>query len=362
MQDTDNIRPVLDALGEPALVIDPSGRIALANAAATECLGPHPPPLPDLSDSPAALRDYLLRCAGVSQPLPGAATLRTADGRPVRFRTACCALRPASPGEARMLLLRLAPGGDARFATLAAKVDELNVEIRERRRSQMRLEAAVRERELLLRELHHRVKNNIHLLTGILLTARREATAQDAGKILEEVTQRLAAVAAVHQMLHLEGSVAHVKGSDFIAKVAGQVLQASGCLHRLELDVQEAVLSNEVAVPLALILNELLTNVARHAASPQGPPLAVRIRLATVPDGQMELAVADNGPGFRLETLALRRGSGLGLVQGLARQIGGSLATRPDDHGGMECIVRFHDFVSHPPAARRGINGATSAE
>lgn len=355
MQGEAGMRVVLEALGEPAMITDMAGRIACANVNVASCFGRKVEQLTEICASTAAadaLLAYLRRCSGVAQPLPGAVTLRIADGRLARFRTSCAALKAAAPGGSRMVLLRLAQGGDDRFTTLAGKIHELNQEIRDRRRSQLRLEVTLQERDLLLRELHHRVKNNIHLLTGILRTAQRESAGRDAGRVLEDVTQRLASVAAVHQLLHLEGSVATIRCTDFIAKVAALVLQAAGQGHRLALDVQEADLPNDMAVPLALILNELLTNAVKYAAWPDARPCEVRISLATNSEGELELVVADDGPGFRLDDVSLRRGSGLGLVKGLAGQIGGSFAVRPRAGSGMECIVRFRDRMFHAAAGR----------
>jgi two-component sensor histidine kinase len=107
--------------------------------------------------------------------------------------------------------------------------------------------------------------------------------------------------------------------------------------------VEEAVgeLSNDAAMPLALILNELLTNAVKHGSIGG----AIRVGLAHA-DGSYCLHVEDDGPGFELEAAQRKRSSGLGLVGGLARQLGGTFEVQRAK--GARCIVRFPErSVTH---------------
>lgn len=360
------IAAVLRALPEPALVVEPDGRIVLSNPAAAAHLGAGAAPgglltalCPD--DDPetgARLRAYLDRCAGSHAALPGAVALRGADGATVRFRCSGALLEPAAPDGSRRarLLLRLLPGrGDRRFSLLARQVRELKAEIRERRRIQAALEDALREREVLVRELHHRVKNSLHMLVGMLGAARRDTASADAKAVLAEVEHRLSAVGRVHQMLYGEGSLVGVRGDELVKALCPAVLRALGAdPQRLSVEAAPIEVPNDVAVPLALILNELLTNALKHGRGPGGPPGGVRVRLAALGGAGFELAVEDDGPGFDPAMAVGRRASGLGLVRGLARQLGGSFLVERGRAGeggaadageeggtGARCVVRF---------------------
>jgi two-component sensor histidine kinase len=361
------IAAVLRALSEPALVVEPDGRIILSNPAAAAHLGAGAAPGGLLTalcpnedpETGARLRTYLDRCAGSRAALPGVVALRGADGATVRFRCSGALLEPAAPDGSRRarLLLRLLPGQqDRRFSLLARRLRELNAEIGERRRIQAELEEALREREVLVRELHHRVKNSLHMLVGMLGAARRDAASADAKAVLAEVERRLSAVGRVHQMLYGEGSLVGVRGDELVKALCPAVLRALGAdPRRLSVEAAPIKVPNDVAVPLALILNELLTNALKHGRGPGGPPGGVRVRLAVLDDGAgFELVVEDDGPGFDPAIAVGRRASGLGLVRGLVRQLGGSFlvergragegdATDASEEGGAgaRCIVRF---------------------
>lgn len=336
----------LEALSEPALLIGAPGRIAFANRAALARLGPGAQAGEDLAalcpdaEAGAALRTYLLRCSGSRSALPGATELRSAAGQTVRFRCEAGLLVPAEKGGTPLMLLRLSEA-DERFSVLTRKIHELNEEILGRRRAQALLEQALGERDLLLRELHHRVKNNIHMLSGMLSAARREAAAPEAAAALEEASRRLAAVGAVHQMLYQGSDLRGVRGDEFVARVATMVAEASGVRGRLLVDAEPAGIGNDAAVPLALVLNELVANAVKHGTRTNGAPGQIRVGLSTRPDGSVELWVEDDGPGFEPAAGVTKRASGIGLVRGLARQLGGTFSVERGRGGGARCAVRF---------------------
>lgn len=347
---------VLQALPEPTLVVGTDGRIAFANRAALARLGlglDNAGDLTRLSSSPEAvveLRAYLLRCSGSRSPLLGAIELREADGRTARFRCHGGLLQPAQSDAPARLLLRLSEGGDERFSALAQKVRDLNDEVRRRRRTQSLLEEALRDRDVLLRELHHRVKNNIHMLVGMLSAARRETVAPEATLVLDEAKRRLAAVGAVHQMLYVKDNFQGVHGDEFVTRIATMIMEGAGAREQLCVAAKPIEIPNDAAVPLALVLNELLANALKHGTRTDGTFGQVYLGFAEV-DAAIELSVEDEGPGFDPAIKTGRRASGLGLVRGLTRQIGGSFSVGPGRVGGARCVVRFHD--------RRGAVAAT---
>ncbi|MGK7871060.1 sensor histidine kinase [Falsiroseomonas sp. E2-1-a20] len=336
---------VLDVLPEPALVVGTDGRIAFANRAAQARLGSEVAVTGDLVglspnlDAASDLRSYLVRCSGSQSPLPGAMDLREADGRTTRFRCSGGLLEHGRVGVPARVLLRLSKG-DERFSVLAQKVRDLNEEVRRRRRTQALLEEALQDRDVMLRELHHRVKNNIHMLAGMLSAARRETHAPDAARVLEEAGRRLSAVGAVHQMLYRGDNLTGVAGDAYLTRIGMMVMQAGGASDRLAVEAEPVEVPNDTAVPLALILNELLTNALKHGIRADGTPGKVQLGLAAV-DANIEVWVEDEGPGFDAAAEPGRRASGLGLVRGLTRQIGGAFSVVPGRVGGARCAVQF---------------------
>jgi PAS domain S-box-containing protein len=203
-----------------------------------------------------------------------------------------------------------------------------------------RKEAETRQR-LLFAELNHRIKNNMQMLYALLATARRETRSDDARGALDEAARRVAAMAAAQSVLYRSDNLSRFDSADFMTSVCAAAAAACGDSVALELRADGGELANDAAVPLALIVGELVTNAAKYGAGDDGQT-TVRIDLGEA-DGHFTLVVEDEGPGFDPGRVR-RRSSGLGLVMGLARQMGGSFRVRPGT--GARCILEF------PGAAR----------
>lgn len=293
-------------------------------------------------DNPEAIEAYLARCLGSSSPLLGALTARTTNG-PQRFQVRGVRIDLAA-GPA--VLLRLTRAGEERFQALTRKVDELNAEIAQRKRTEAILQETVREREVLLREVQHRVKNNMQMLAGMLFGAVREASSPEAKAALGDLAGRFSAVSAVQQLLY-SGDTGQTVDSEALV---GTLVKAAAALDKqakITSRVEAIALSTEKAVPIALILNELLTNALKY-----GRPAVGFQRITTdftVQREQIRLEVRDNGPGFATPR-SDRRASGLELVKAMLRQLGGRLDIAQAE-GGC-CVATFS--VSEPRSQRDG--------
>ena len=324
----------LDFLQEPTFILTGSGEVVAANHAARRIAGSDAVgrPLAELAASPAEeVRAYLLRCSGSAQPLIGVLALRDAHGDAQRYRVYGARLR----GDALRLALRCVPAETGEFSVLARKVQELNAEIHARRRTQAGLEEALRRNETLLRELHHRVKNNIQLILGLFSAAERDTTSQEVKAFLADAKQRLVAIGTAQNLMYQSQQMHTLSLGPLLRALCEAIGMAFRTAGRIEVTTVEADVSNETAFPLALILNELVTNAYKHGC-PLGDSL---VKVAMDRSGSdYVLTVQDGGPGITGEATG-RRSSGLGLVQGLCRQIGGSFTIENAD--GARCIVRF---------------------
>jgi two-component sensor histidine kinase len=192
------------------------------------------------------------------------------------------------------------------------------------------------QQKILLDELNHRVKNNMQMLQALLRVSQRDTESNDARVVLADASQRVAAMAAAQQVLYSSANPSSFSAEDFLHSVCRSAEQAFGPGITLKVEKSSGRLSNDISMPLALILNELLTNAAKHGLDESGQ-CSVSVGLAS--DGkEMILSVKDSGPGFEFRA-PTRRSSGLGLVSGLARQLNGSLEIRRA--AGAHCIVRF---------------------
>jgi PAS domain S-box-containing protein len=191
------------------------------------------------------------------------------------------------------------------------------------------------QQQVLLAELNHRVKNNMQTIQSLLHAAARQTNSLEARKVLGEASSRIAAMAAAQRILYGSTGATRFNAEAFVNTVCETVRQTFSAEIAIHCDAMPDELPNDHAMPLALILNELLTNAAKHGSD--GGKGAIRVGLRRDGD-HFILYVEDDGPGFELGAVA-KRASGLQLVQGLARQLRGdfSVSRAP----ASRCTLRF---------------------
>jgi PAS domain S-box-containing protein len=192
------------------------------------------------------------------------------------------------------------------------------------------------QQRLLFAELNHRIKNNMQTLYALLASARRETRSDDARSALDEAARRVAAMAAAQTVLYQSDNLSRFDSAAFMTSVCAAASASCGDGLTLHLHTRAGALANDVAVPLALVLNELIGNAAKYGAGAGGLS-SVAVCLVEEGDG-FTLIVEDEGPGFDLSEVR-RRSSGLGLVIGLARQMGGRF--RVERGTGARCVLEF---------------------
>jgi PAS domain S-box-containing protein len=203
------------------------------------------------------------------------------------------------------------------------------VDVSERRQAET-------QQRVLMRELNHRVKNNMQLLQSLLFTATRQTQNPEARKVLEDVSNRITAMAAAQRVLYGADTGHRFGAAELIEAVCLAAQQSFPPNVRIVQEVVSGELDNDRAMPLALILNELLTNAVKHGCNGAGD-CEVRVGLELRND--FELYVEDDGPGFDFHAVR-NRSSGLKLVELLARQVGGQLEVTRDP--GNRCTIRFN--------------------
>ncbi len=208
---------------------------------------------------------------------------------------------------------------------LLSLLRRLNTELEQRVEARTtELRAALEEREVLLQEVHHRVKNNLQVISS-LIHLRARALPNEAGReALEGCLAQVEAMALVHEMLYQSTDYAHVPFSEYARTLAGNVFAATGAARgsvSLSLAVEEVALAVDKAIPCGLILSELITNARKHAF-PAGRSGTVRVELARGEAGGLRLVVADDGVGLPAGADVQESGSlGLPLVRMLAKQL-----------------------------------------
>jgi len=202
---------------------------------------------------------------------------------------------------------------------------ELALEVEQRRKAED-------EKEVLLRELHHRVKNNLQMVSSLLQLQENSSTPEDR-TVLKESRNRVRTLALVHESIYQSSDLALVDMDNYLKRVCRALGESAAPLHRIEVEAN-ARFDSSVAVPIGLIVNELVTNSIKHGKKGG----SIRVTLGE-DNGQMVLRVQDDGPGYpepsnceATVTLGLR------LVNALAGQLGGEIRFQNDD-GAVATIV-----------------------
>jgi PAS domain S-box-containing protein len=317
------VRELLDALPAAIYTTDAAGHITYYNEAAVELAGRRP----QLGDDEWCVTWRLYWPDGTPLPhdqCPMAVALK--EDRAVRGAEAV-AERP--DGTRVPFIPYPTPLHDAQGRMIGAV--NMLVDISQRRDAET-------QQRVLFSELNHRIKNNMQMLHALVSAARRESRSEEAQSVLGEAIRRIGAMAVAQTVLYQANNAGGYQIREFIGALCGSARDAFGGKLAIRCDGAEGELSNDTAAPLALILNELITNAAKYGTDDDGRG-TVRISLGR--DGRnFELRVEDDGPGFDLAETK-RRGSGLGLVAGLARQIGGTFAVERTP--GACCTVSFVD-------------------
>lgn len=189
------------------------------------------------------------------------------------------------------------------------------------KKAQRELEKALEEKELLLKEIHHRVKNNLMIISSLLSLQARYLKDKEAFEIFKESENRAKSMALIHERLYRSSNLKEIDMMDYLKTLARGIFTSySPPGVKLNFDIDKIKMDIEQAIPVGLIVNELITNSFKHAF-PENGEGEVNLKLKSL-DGKIFLEVSDNGIGFP-EDLDWQNTESLGLqlVKSLADQI-----------------------------------------
>jgi two-component sensor histidine kinase len=220
--------------------------------------------------------------------------------------------------------------------------EQARQEIAERRRAEEQLKASLAEKEILLKEIHHRVKNNLQVISSLLYLQSKSSDDARVLALLSESRHRLRSMALIHEQLYQTEHLDRVLAPRYLRSLTSYLSRSYGDRPgraRLRLDVDDIWLTIDVAVPCGLLVNELLSNALKHAFTP-GTTGEALVALKAHGESDFKLVVADDGVGLPRD-LDLQNAPGLGLqlVQMLVRQLEGILHV--SDHQGTRFEITF---------------------
>ena len=235
-----------------------------------------------------------------------------------------------------VLSLTFAPVVDLGYVNVYA------LEITERKRAEQQLKTSLEEKEVLLREIHHRVKNNLQIIVSLLSLQSEYVKDKQAVELFRQSQFRVKSMALLHERLYETEDLAHINFSDYIRDLTDELLCSYGPdvgNIKLKINVKDVFPSVDVAVPCALITNELVTNCLKHAF-PGSKAGEIRIELNLDEQGSYTLLISDDGVGFAKDVdFPDGRTLGLQLVSTLAEQLRASVVL--DKSAGTSFKISF---------------------
>jgi len=224
------------------------------------------------------------------------------------------------------------------LSTAKEQTEEVNRalqgEIIERQRAEDRISASLQEKEVLLQEIHHRVKNNLQIISSLLNLQSRSIAHPETLTVFKESQNRVRSMALIHEKLYQAQDLARIDFAAYIRELAGYLFrayQSDAAAINLRINVKDVFLSIETAVPCGLIVSELVSNALKYAF-PQGRRGDIVIEMYPREQSGYILTMRDNGVGLPPD-LEVRNVASLGLriVNILTSQLGGTLTVHNVD-------------------------------
>ncbi|NOZ62180.1 MAG: PAS domain S-box protein [Calditrichaeota bacterium] len=222
--------------------------------------------------------------------------------------------------------------------------DQIGISI-ERKQREEEIHASLKEKIVLLKEIHHRVKNNLQVISSLLYLQSKYVKDDQALKVFEESRHRVRSMSLVHEKLYQSQNLAQIPFKNYIVDLARYLFRsynADPFKIRLETDIADVALSVDIAIPCGLLINELISNAIKYAFPNQRKGM---IKIKLVHDNKnhvFELAIRDNGVGIGDYLKEPTKSSlGLQLVDTLVDQINGKMEIETDE--GTAFIIRFEE-------------------
>ncbi len=218
------------------------------------------------------------------------------------------------------------------------------IDITEHKKTGNKIRESLKEKEILLREIHHRVKNNLQIISVLLSLQSEEIDDPEILEKYKESENRIHSMALIHERMYQSKDLSSIDFTDYVQNLIADITYAygfDGSSLDITLDLNNYNLSIETVMPLGLIINELVSNSLKYAFQNKSDK-KINIILEKQDNGQFKLEISDNGIGFP-ENIDFKNTSSLGLqlVNELVQQIDGQIELLPEK--GTNFIIHFHE-------------------
>lgn len=209
------------------------------------------------------------------------------------------------------------------FAFSVSIIFVSNIEARYRRTAQRSLEKLIEEKELLIREMNHRVKNNFSILISLLRINKNQGTLKSSSEILEEYQQRIFSMMQIHNLLFESGNYHEVNIGDYLTELGKEFRNSHPELNdqiHVSIDVEDCVKDSKSGLYIGLVITEIFLNAIKHGIS-DPTHFSFSLALSRTEDGGVALIIGDNGKGFLFETELEKSTLGLSLIRDLLLEL-----------------------------------------
>jgi two-component sensor histidine kinase/integral membrane sensor domain MASE1 len=215
------------------------------------------------------------------------------------------------------------------MSVIAVTAMALASSVRERRAAEEQIQASLREKDVLLKEVHHRVKNNLQIISSLLSLQARSVGEREVLEMFKECQNRIRCIALVHEELHRSEDLSRLDMARHLRSLVSYLCGSYGIQPdriRFQMATDQIFLVMDAAIPCGLLVHELVSNALRHAFPPPARSGEIRVELRRAGGDRVAVVVADNGVGLPKD-LDFRNAATLGLqlVGALTDQLGGSL-------------------------------------
>lgn len=195
------------------------------------------------------------------------------------------------------------------------------------------------EKEVLLAEVFHRVKNNMNIVTSLLNLKKHASSSEEVKDAIEECRERVYSMALVHQKIYKNKTIHSLDFKDYVNDLVKEVVNSIGGTQNVDVvyNTKEVNLPINYAIPCGLIMNEIVTNAFKHAKKIH-QKLKLEIGLSES-DGKVTISIKDNGPGFDFEKVNKQNSLGMDLIKSLSEQIDANISMSNDN--GMLFLMEF---------------------
>ncbi len=214
-------------------------------------------------------------------------------------------------------------------------------DISERKRSYEKIEASLKEKEVLLREIHHRVKNNLQIISSMLNLQTNYITDQKSLAIFEESRNRVRSMALIHEKLYQNESLSSLNIKEYVIELINNLMRSYRTNNRVNsaIHISDIFVNTDTAIPLGLIINEIVSNSLKYAF-PNNSTGKITITLVKLEENKYQISIEDNGIGLP-EDFNLRETNTLGLqlVNSLVTQLDGEI--KLSSNNGTKFEIKF---------------------